>query len=112
MITESKLADTRAAFDPYFNKIAAFETADQIRDFLVTEGVKARRELSTSCALAQYMRRSELNVHVYGDATHARAADSDGTWREPCWIKQENTKAMARFVDRFDNGHSPELEAS
>lgn len=109
MIDETKLADTRAALEPYFNKVAAFETADEIRDFLVIEGVKAHRETSTSCALALYMRRSELTVHVFGDTTNVMVIGCDA-WGNPDWVKQENTTAMEQFVHRFDNGQYPELE--
>lgn len=109
MIDETKLADTRAALEPYFNKVAAFETADEIRDFLVTEGVKAHRQMSNSCALAQYMSRSELNVHVFGDNTTAMVIGCDA-WGNPGWVRQVNTTAMEQFVYRFDNGQYPELE--
>lgn len=105
-----ELAEMRIAVAPYLEKLAGFETSDQIRDFLVQEGVKANRMSGNSCAIAQYVRQGsgvERITTGYG-STFAWIESGDGM--SPKLIDM-HTHAMTAFVHRFDKGLYPELVA-
>lgn len=97
----------KVAVEPYRNKIAAFETAQEIREFLAGEGVKADFEGSTSCALAVYLsRESGCNVSVGLDTM----STFSGCFKDYLRLGA-NTHAMFNFVCNFDRGMYPELVA-
>lgn len=97
----------KVAVEPYRNKVAAFETAQEIREFLAGEGVKADLEGSTSCALAVYLsRESGCNVSV-GLETMSTFNDTFTDFLKV----GTHTDAMSCFVCNFDRGLYPELVA-
>lgn len=101
--------DLRLAVQPYRDKLAAFETAGEIKDFLVAENVKVTatrvsNSPSTTCAIATYLRReSGERVSVTPGTCMALATNSF------CDLG-DNTPAMQDFIRHFDGGRYPELE--
>lgn len=101
--------DLRLAVQPYRDKLAAFETAGEIKDFLVAENVKATATRvsdspSTTCAIAAYLgRESGQRASVTTGRCVALAACS-------YLDLGDNTPAMRDFIRHFDGGRYPELE--
>lgn len=97
--------DIRLAVTPYLEKLAGFETAEQIRDFLVVEGIKATRGSTHRCAIAEYVYRgSEVPVRVSCVFTSSASVFSSATLGT-------HTDAMCEFVGNFDQNYYPELVA-
>lgn len=97
--------DIRLAVTPYLEKLAGFETAEQIRDFLVVEGIKATRGNPYSCAIAEYVYRgSEVPVRVSGVFTSSTSVLGFVTLGT-------HTDAMCEFIGNFDQNYYPELVA-
>lgn len=102
--------DIKLAVTPYLEKLAGFETAEQIRSFMVNEEVKAIRRRSDSCAVAEYVRReSGQKVSVRGGAVHTPCRLLSVTTHEDGEEIKRNTPAMREFILNFDNGDYPEL---
>lgn len=95
------------AVGPYFNKLAAFRHAEDIREFLVSEGIQALKRDPYSCAIAQYVEKSGCKVSVDGTHVLTRATNECVTAR----IIREATPAMKTFIANFDSGLYPELVA-
>ena len=102
------MIDFRVAAD----KIAQFQTADEIAVYLGEHGVKALPECGTDCAIARYMQdiTGVRNVFV-GTASiflnppmDTGIVDLDAS--EDVY---EHTSAMREFVNRYDIGAYPEL---
>lgn len=97
-------SNVRLAVMPYIDKLAAFDTAEGIREFFAAEGVKARVGNGTDCAIAQYVwDGSGRQVYV-------------GRYDVMCLIENSkqvtlfgNTAAMQDFIGNFDCGRYPEL---
>lgn len=118
------LEDIKLTVGPYLNKLAAFDTHLEIRDFLAAEGVKAVRGRSMSCAIAKYVYqgsgqevmvgRSMTEAPVgHGDDVHVYSVLNRKDQRMIVCAKTvgEHTPAMTDFVRYFDQGRYPELEA-
>lgn len=107
--------DIRLAVTPYLEKLAGFETAEQIRDFLVVEGIKATRGNPYSCAIAEYVYRgSEVPVRVSGACTSSASVLSSAplSFAPPSSATLgTHTDAMCEFVGNFDQNYYPELVA-
>jgi regulator of RNase E activity RraA len=119
----------RTAIEPYLGKLAGFQTADQIRDFLVGENVKAAVGGSTTCAIAEYVyQQTDIEVMVDYDGVWFHHPDmklGDGTGRTSIrdyasrvgedarrvvTIASDMTDAMIKFIQLFDSRYYyPEL---
>lgn len=103
--------NARLAAQPYVDKLAAFQTAQEIRDFLVDEEIKAHPVQARACAIAMYVSRgSGEQVSVarsLGVCLAGFVEDRVGKLTEvgAC------TPAMREFIANFDNGRYPELMA-
>lgn len=98
--------DIRLAAEPYFNKLAAFETAGEIRTFLAAENVKADQKSPTSCPIATYVgqdRPGRLMVFRRSVCAHVAPTVVEHGW--------STTPAMRMFIANFDEGIYPELIA-
>lgn len=109
MSTDESLA-IRAAMEPYYNKIAALTTAEQIRAFLAAEGIRSPRysfSRGMTCPIATYISRGcDHTVYVRNyEITAAYVEDKQYT-------NFSNTPAMREFIRRFDNSEYPELWTS
>lgn len=117
------LAESRMVVEPYFEKLTAFESADQIRDFLVAEGIKANKGRSTSCAIAEYVHcNSGERVHIGTDrlgifhdggdiAFWTADPSADSLVSTAYSVVRDHTAAMIAFIINFDLGKYPELVA-
>jgi hypothetical protein len=110
--------EIKLAVGPYVAKLAAFDTADEIRDFLVQEEIHAVRLDPKACALAAYVRRgSGQTVLVCNDMLRAIVTDIVSTPAgrritiSTAEVADKPTQAMSDFIVRFDSGKYPELEA-
>jgi hypothetical protein len=91
-------------------KLAGFSSAQEVREFLASEGVKATPKKSDSCAIAHYLHReTEQIVSVHrGGVT---------VWEETLPFNfnrtqvAQHTAAMLDFINHFDHGDYPELIA-
>lgn len=122
-----ELVDIRIAVAPYLGKLEAFDTAEEIKDFLVGEGVKAHKRSANSCAIAKYVTdNTGQSVSVGGGAVVTRHPDGEeqallytGTpallyTGTPAFRYAELstcTPAMQDFIRTFDQGFYPELVA-
>lgn len=95
--------DITVAMEPYYAKLAALSTAEEIRDFLAAEGVRGWRRSHLACPIAAYISKGSgepVNVDksTIGPAT--------------CLSHRPfvHTSAMALFIMRFDYGAYPELD--
>lgn len=97
--------DIRSAVEPYLRKLADLQTADEIRDFLVTEGVQAVPGNATKCAIAEYL--FQASGQVVGVTRKSTVVLADK------WARGigKHTEAMSEFVIRFDHYQYPELVA-
>lgn len=86
------------------DKLAGFETADEIAQFLLDQGVKGTLGSATNCAISMWMKE------VTGDpsirTTQACIACSLGLQNI---VIETNTDAMADFVSKFDEAQYPAL---
>lgn len=117
-----QLNDIRTIIEPYIGKLSAFQTAEDIREFLKGEGILAEQRRPMHCAIAQYIRK-ETGQMVRVCRTETKAPCEDGT--EPliyfptdsalvAIIEKfaevgKHTSAMTTFIDNFDDGYYPEL---
>jgi hypothetical protein len=92
----------RLAAEPYYQKLAAMESAEEIRQFLVAEEIKALPGVGNKCAIAQYIRNgSGEEVWVNNQTVNTPFYVSVGP----------NTAAMRTFIRNFDRGRYPELSS-
>lgn len=100
------------AFRVAADKIAQFESADEIAAYLGEHGVRAVPECGTDCAIARYMQgiTGVRNVFV---GTHAiflnPPIDTGLVDLDAAEDLYEHTPAMRAFVNRYDMGAYPEL---
>lgn len=80
-----------------FDKLAQFQTADEIANYLRNEGIQGGRNLAFRCPIANYMRTHTGRKHgVTQDDVDMDTGD--------LYYKRENTPAIKEFIVRFDQG--------
>lgn len=116
------LTDIKTSVTPYLDKLSTFTTENEIKDFLVQEGIKAQLHKPTSCAIAEYVRRGS-GVLVRVEQTWTGVVHPDGAQgylfcdEAGCIASTQvekiadHTVAMRLFVSSFDEGKYPELVA-
>lgn len=91
------MIDPQVAFD----KLAQFETPNELAEYLKTQGFVGRRSQVYSCPIANYMKTlTEFEFAV-------------DTFRIDHWASRTKfitTTAIRDFVTLFDSGYFPELE--
>lgn len=101
-----------------WDKLSNLETAEEIREYFHSEGIKAITSSSYSCAIAEWMRQTTgiekirvAGVVEVGEKKMRRPLLSDGyyTCFEPA-IVFNHTRATLDFMKMFDQGKCPELE--
>jgi hypothetical protein len=104
--------DLKLAVEPYLNKLADMKTPEDIRDFLVGEGILAQRGHARACAIAAYVFRETGQMVAVGNIATCPPGKGDtsfaGKMIEGNFLGW-HTKAMAQFVVNFDAGDYPEL---
>lgn len=92
------------AFEVARDKLLQFETADEIAAFLKSEGVKAMRAMSTSCAIADWM------TTTTGEAVYVNHSEMwRNSWSNGTIALHAHNPALGEFIQRFDHGYYPEL---
>lgn len=87
-------------FTVAYDKLAQFDTPDEIVKYLKFEGIKALRANAKFCAVSEYMKNmtgqdiQTVSLRVYNE---------DENYSKP------TTLAMCEFIRRFDHGDYPEL---
>lgn len=99
-----EVEEIRLAVDPYFQKLADCQTAEEIRKFLADEEVKAIPGISSDCAVAAYLTAGSGHQMWVG-RTHTWITNgySEGD------LRIVNTPAMEEFTREFDKLSYPEL---
>lgn len=83
-----------------YDKLAQFETEDEIAEFLYEVGIKGRRALANSCAISEYM--AQMTGRKFS------TCNTIETIEEP--IKTFRlTSAIDDFITSFDDNKYPEL---
>lgn len=85
---------------PYLQKLAAFGSASEIKDFLVSEKIFARPAHANHCAIAVYLHRGS------GQWVHVSRRNTAIAGCNPFF---NHTTAMKAFICYFDEGEYPEL---
>lgn len=103
--------ELKLAVEPYLEKLNSMKTSEEIRQFMVDEGILARRGDPHSCAIAEYVYRGSGRVVSVG--SHAVCPVGEpvytfGTRLEENFLSWHTT-AMTEFVANFDAGDYPEL---
>lgn len=102
-----------------WDKLSNFETAQEIREYFQSEGIKAVKADHKSCAIAQWLidTTGDQNVSVnsrvqIGIKTVVRALDTGVKLIESeADYEFKHTQATLDFIEAFDNGGYPELES-
>lgn len=97
--------ELKLAVEPYLNKLADMKTAGEIRDFLVGEGILAKRGHAQACAIAVYVFQGSGERVSVGTLATCPPGKREGDFLG--W----HTPAMVEFVANFDFGDYPELVA-
>jgi hypothetical protein len=99
-------------FTVAYDKLSSLETADEIAQFLVSQGVKARRSDPSSCAVSEWMKgQTGLSIRTNFGSIRAVKEDID---RIPFTIEgteHSHNLALSDFIFKFDRGDYPELES-
>lgn len=104
-------------FGVAFDKLAQFETANDLADYLKSENVKGYKGDEDRCAIAVWLTDQTGDaVSVSGDYV-SRYFDFEDDVEEnmQLWelLMEDNTRtptpAMMEFISRFDDGDFPEL---
>lgn len=94
-------------FQVAFDKLAQFETADELAEFFQYEGIKAVQGDSNNCAISVWMKRTIENDHVFTNKfaiTEYPENINDGASN-----KARTTQPMFDFIMYFDHGLYQEL---
>ena len=98
-------------FGVAYDKLAQFECADDLADFLKGEGVKGWAGVADTCAIAKWMSDTTgQHVYVTGDFISCHVPYSP--YNELSYTEIEkfpHTGATFEFIERFDDEEWPEL---
>ena len=97
-------------FGVAYDKLAQFETSDEIAEFLKFEGVKAKVGDTRSCAISVWM-KNITGLGIRTNFSSVRAVDETqmiGS-RNIEGLERSLTVVLRTFVSKFDNGWYPEL---
>jgi hypothetical protein len=95
--------ELKLTVEPYFNKLAGLDSPDEIATFLAGEEIQATPGKGKYCAIAEYFHRETGQQFFVGYYHTVTTLGYVGLG--------EHTDAMRAFIERFDNGFYPELEA-
>jgi hypothetical protein len=93
--------------EPYYNKIAAMQSTQEIRDFLAAEQIVGKPRSTTGCVIAEYVEQgSGVPTSVGNWVLPSRVCIPSITDNYP-----PTTRVMQEFMCNFDAGDYPELVA-
>lgn len=93
-------------FTVAYDKLAQFETANEIAEYLKDCGIKANKREPNSCAISMWMNQQTGLLIRTGTFWTRVTADERGN---VTLAKEYLTDAMTDFVIKFDKGKYPEL---
>lgn len=94
-------------FDVAYDKLAQFETANEIAELFEDYGVKALKGFPDRCAVTVWMRQqTQLNIRTNHHSV--RALKENGYYIVDSY--RTHTRALEEFVSKFDEGCYPSLE--
>ena len=92
-----------------WDKLSNFETADEIAQFLMDQGIKANKRQIRSCAISKWMREItgdfSLVTNQFGIGKSQRTRDGGETISKIF----DHTVATEEFMNKFDTECYPEL---
>lgn len=92
-----------------FDKLAGFQTADEIADYFKGEGIQGQMQIETRCPIATYFYRHTDSLFVsVGTIIELHTAHPSYDHAQSQWLA-ECTEAMNDFIQVFDEGEYPEL---
>lgn len=93
-------------FGVAFDKLAQFETPDEIADFLQEHGIKGLRSAAESCPISTWI-RTQTGEFTRSNRMTVRVFDSPDDMSFRDW--RETSEGMKHFMFAFDGGCYPEL---
>lgn len=102
-------------FGVAFDKLAQFETANDLADYFASEGVQGYKGAEESCPIANWMReQTGCLVSVTGDGISRYNEDEEEFIEShyEVWLNENfrnPTDAMLNFIIEFDGGDFPQL---
>lgn len=97
------MIDPQVAFD----KIASFETVQEVRKFLQYEGITGLPAMAAQCPISNYMTGLTGRPFVTYRTIHT-SAETPGWTRDTHWVVQ-TPPVLFEFIESFDAGLFPEL---
>lgn len=95
-------------FNVAYDKIAQFKSADEIANYLNSCGIKAEKGVPDACAISVWM-RDQTGLRILTNSGECWSAGPDNMF--DALESRRNTLAVHTFVESFDSGLYPELEA-
>lgn len=92
-------------FDKSIKILHEFESALEIKDFFVEQGIKASKLVPNSCAISEYV-KGNMPENSQVSTGGSTVSLFDGT---TLICSLTNTHAMKSFIYHFDQGTYPEL---
>lgn len=87
-------------FSVAFDKLAQFETSDELADFFRSEGVKAFPCRANLCPISHWLKNTIQKQYIYSNVWGIRQYD-DGSAK--IIAESEPTSAMKDFIIKFDH---------
>lgn len=91
-------------FQVTYDKLSNFESAQEIREYFNSLGIKGFTCNGSRCPIATFITQ-ETGEQVTVEPHHIARANKCGNWA----VAAENTPAMVDFIDQFDDWCYPEL---
>lgn len=92
-----------------YDKLAQFETSQEIAEYLQSEGVKGLRASSDRCAIAVWVQDLTGQQVLVNPGGMYTLVLNDETGIMGYKEQFENTEAMYEFICMFDSGQYPDL---
>src|ERR1051326_7819139 len=92
-----------------WDKLSNFETAEEIRQYFMSECIKGLVRRANLCAIAEWLKVTTGNNYVCVASSIDIGLKENEESMEPEYVFS-HTPATTDFIERFDNGDYPELE--
>lgn len=92
------------------DKLAQFETADEIAQFFIGEGIRAEKCNALGCVISKWLHEMTGDTSIITNSRSIGRYLTSGDGFEFLSVVAFHTPAMAEFVTRFDRGNYAELE--
>lgn len=90
--------------DVVFDKLAGFQTANELADYLKSENCQGYMQIETLCPIARYFyQHTSMPLVNVGEFVSISQYDQVDEWQKEC------TETMKEFIQEFDNYTYPAL---